>query len=93
MFSGIVIGISNSIPGTFNSSFNFKSVTNKFWFNNILLIIEEGIGFSLLICSNERDSGEFYKGLIELKNLVLFKNKATIELNSIHFSINGAPQS
>ncbi len=39
LFFGFVIGRSISTPLTFNNSFNFKSVTIIFWFDNILLIM------------------------------------------------------
>ena len=60
---------------------------HKFWFNSILLIIDEVVGFPLLICSNAKDSGLFAKGLIEVKDLLelkdLIKGIAAIEPNSI----------
>jgi len=58
------------------------------------LIINEVVGFPLLICSNAKDSGLFTKGLIELKDLVelkyLVEDIAGIEPNPIRLSnING----
>nr|YP_009072389.1 hypothetical protein SBORM_0122 [Sclerotinia borealis]AIJ56814.1 hypothetical protein SBORM_0122 [Sclerotinia borealis] len=101
LFSGVDIGRSSSTPLTFNNSSNLESVTNKFWFNNILWIINEVVGFPLLICSNAKDSGLFAKGLMELKDLLLLcgakepikylvKDIAAIEPNPIRLSnING----
>ena len=60
---------SNSTPLTFNNSSNLVSVTDKFWFNNILFIINALADFSLLIKSSAKDSSLFAKGLIELKNI------------------------
>lgn len=45
LFSSVDIERSYSTPLTFNNSYNFESVTNKFWFNNILLITDEVVGF------------------------------------------------
>ena len=90
LFFGVEIGRSNSTPLTFNNFSNLESATDKFWFNNILLIIDEVVGFSLLICSNAKDSGLFAKGLIELKDLLelkyLVKYIAAIEPNPIRLS-------
>lgn len=58
-FFGVVIGRSISTPLTFNNSFNFKSVTIIFLFDNILLIMVEVVGLPLLICYKARYSGLF----------------------------------
>lgn len=65
-FSGVDIGRSNSTPLTFNSWFNLESVTTKFWFDKILLIINEVVGFPLLMCSKATDSGLLPKDLTKL---------------------------
>ena len=52
--------------------------------------MDEVVGFSLLICSNTKDSGLLTKGLIELKDLLelkdLVKDIASIEPNPIRLS-------
>ena len=78
-------------PNNFvNKSYNFESVTDKFLFNNILLIINEVVGFTLFICSNAKDSGLCAKDLIEQIDLFklkyLGKDIAEIELNSIRLA-------
>lgn len=69
LFSGLDIGKSSATPLTFNNCSNLESLTTKFWFNNILLIVDEVVGFPLLICSNAKYSG-LYKGLIVVKDLL-----------------------
>ena len=41
----------------FNNWVSLELVTNKFWFNNILLRILEEVDFPLWMCSNAKDSG------------------------------------
>lgn len=58
---GLDIGIFISTPFTSNNSSNLASVTDKFWFSNILFITEEVVISPLLMCSNAIDSGLNWK--------------------------------
>jgi len=52
--------------------------------------VDQVVGFSLLICSNAKDSGLFAKGILELKDLLelkyLVKEITPIEPNPIRLS-------
>lgn len=89
LFFGVEIGRSNSTPLTLNNFSNLESVTDKFWFNNILLIIEEVVGFHYWYAPTLK-SVIFAKCLIELKDLLeqkyLVKYITAIEPNPIRLS-------
>ena len=54
---GVTTGRLISTPLTFNNSTNLLWVTDKFWFNNILLMTKWVADSSLLICTIDPDSG------------------------------------
>lgn len=86
LFSDLDIGRSSSTPLTFKNCSNLESVTSKFLFNNILLIIDEVVGLPLLISFNAKYSGLFSKGLVpwlrqskEIKDLFLCFAKESLK--------------